>query len=56
MSKELRMQEKEHFDRLKAYEAGTANAAIELSETQKEKMRSDVTFDEDSSMQMVESW
>ena len=54
MSKELRLQEKEHFERLKAYEKGTANTAIELSETQKEKMRSDVTLEEESSMQMVE--
>lgn len=48
------MQEKEHFDRLKVYERGTANTAIELSETQKEKMRSDVTLEEETSMQMVE--
>jgi rubrerythrin len=34
-TKELRAQEKRHFDLIKAYEKSTTNAAIELSETQK---------------------
>lgn len=34
-SKDLRIQEKEYFDRLSTYEKGTKNKAIELSESQK---------------------
>lgn len=46
-SRDLRTQEKEYFDRLKSYERGTKNSAIELSETQKEKMKdSCLDFDE----------
>lgn len=55
-SRELRAQEKEHFDRLKMYEKGTANAAIELSETQKERMKGEFSFEEEeSSHQLFEN-
>jgi|688.fasta_scaffold1050912_2 hypothetical protein len=40
-SKSLRAQEKEYYDRLKAYETGTANLAIQLKQEDRLKMKDD---------------
>lgn len=41
VSKSLRAQEKEYYDRLKAYETGTANLAIQLNQEDRRKMKDD---------------
>jgi hypothetical protein len=38
-SKALRTQEKDYYDRLRSYETGTANLAIQLREEDREKMK-----------------
>jgi hypothetical protein len=38
-SKDLRNQEKEYFERLKTYEKGTINNAIQLNTEEQERMR-----------------
>lgn len=39
VSKSLRAQEKEYYDRLRAYETGTVNLAIQLKEEDRQKMK-----------------
>ena len=40
-SRALRVQEKDYFDRLKAYESGSANLAIQLCQEDRERMKDD---------------
>ena len=44
-TKSLRHQEKEYFHKIKAYEEGSHNREVELTETQRQKMKD---WDEDS--------
>jgi hypothetical protein len=39
VSRSLRAQEKEYFDRLRTYESGTLNTAIQLREEDRQKMK-----------------
>lgn len=41
VSRALRAQEKDYFDRLKAYETGSANLAIQLCQEERNKMKDD---------------
>ena len=41
VSRALRAQEKDYFDRLKAYENGSANLAIQLCQEDRQKMKDD---------------